>query len=134
VFLSLNDLTKPHLEKIAKAFIDIGFQIVATAGTALALKFCNIPAVLVLKLHEGRPHAGDMIANGDIQLMVVTSSDDALDRIDGLALRRMALDYKVPIVTTVNGALATAEAIKSLKSNSIKMIALQDFIVDELQE
>ncbi|XP_045799797.1 carbamoyl-phosphate synthase large chain, chloroplastic [Trifolium pratense] len=134
VFLSLNDLTKPHLEKIAKAFIDNGFQIVATAGTALALKFCNIPAVLVLKLHEGRPHAGDMIANGDIQLMVVTSSDDALDRIDGLALRRMALDYKVPIVTTVNGAMATAEAIKSLKSNSIKMIALQDFIVDELKE
>ncbi|KAK2424730.1 acetyl-CoA carboxylase [Trifolium repens] len=134
VFLSLNDLTKTHLEKIAKAFIDIGFQIVATAGTALALKLCNIPAVLVLKLHEGRPHAGDMIANGDIQLMVVTSSDDALDRIDGLALRRMALDYKVPIVTTVNGAMATAEAIKSLKSNSIKMIALQDFIVDELKE
>lgn len=134
VFLSLNDLTKPHLEKIAKAFINNGFQIVATAGTALALKFCNIPAVLVLKLHEGRPHAGDMIANGDIQLMVVTSTDDALDRIDGLALRRMALDYKVPIVTTVNGALATAEAIKSLKSNSIKMIALQDFMVDELKE
>ncbi|CAL5200301.1 unnamed protein product [Lathyrus oleraceus] len=134
VFLSLNDLTKPHLEKIAKAFINNGFQIVATAGTALALKLCNIPAVLVLKLHEGRPHAGDMITNGDIQLMVVTSTDDALDRIDGLALRRMALDYKVPIVTTVNGALATAEAIKSLKSNSIKMIALQDFMVDELKE
>lgn len=134
VFLSLNDLTKPHLEKIAKAFVDIGFQIVATAGTALALKSCNIPAVLVLKLHEGRPHAGDMIANGDIQLMVVTSSGDALDRIDGLALRRMALDYKVPIVTTVNGALATAEAIKSMESNSIKMIALQDFIVDESKE
>ncbi|KAL1349584.1 hypothetical protein AAHE18_07G168400 [Arachis hypogaea] len=79
-------------------------------------------------MHEGRPHAGDMIANGDIQLMVITSSGDALDQIDGLALRRMALDYKVPIVTTVNGAIATAEAIKSLKSNSIKMIALQDFV------
>ncbi|XP_061354966.1 carbamoyl-phosphate synthase large chain, chloroplastic [Gastrolobium bilobum] len=127
VFLSLNDLTKPHLEKIAKAFTEIGFQIVATSGTANVLKLAKIPAERVLKLHEGRPHAGDMIANEDIQLMVVTSSDDALDRIDGLALRRMALDYKVPIVTTVNGALATAEAIKSMKSNSIKMIALQDF-------
>ncbi|XP_057750774.1 carbamoyl-phosphate synthase large chain, chloroplastic-like isoform X1 [Arachis stenosperma] len=128
VFLSLNDLTKRHLEKIAKTFVEAGFKIVATSGTAHALKSANIQAERVLKMHEGRPHAGDMIANGDIQLMVITSSGDALDRIDGLALRRMALDYKVPIVTTVNGAIATAEAIKSLKSNSIKMIALQDFI------
>ncbi|KAL1323624.1 hypothetical protein HN51_033905 [Arachis hypogaea] len=128
VFLSLNDLTKCHLEKIAKTFVEAGFKIVATSGTAHALKSANIQAERVLKMHEGRPHAGDMIANGDIQLMVITSSGDALDRIDGLALRRMALDYKVPIVTTVNGAIATAEAIKSLKSNSIKMIALQDFI------
>nr|KYP58622.1 Carbamoyl-phosphate synthase large chain [Cajanus cajan] len=134
VFLSLNDLTKPHLQKIAKAYIEIGFQIVATSGTAHTLNLAKIPAERVLKLHEGRPHAGDMIANGDIQLMVVTSSDDALDRIDGMALRRMALDYKVPIVTTVNGAMATAEAIKSLKSNSIRMIALQDFIDGEYKE
>ncbi|KAL2346873.1 hypothetical protein Fmac_000873 [Flemingia macrophylla] len=134
VFLSLNDLTKPHLQKIAKAYIEIGFQIVASSGTAQTLNSAKIPAERMLKLHEGRRHAGDMIANGDIQLMVVTSSDDALDRIDGLALRRMALDYKIPIVTTVNGALATAEAIKSLKSNSIRMIALQDFIDGEFKE
>ncbi|KAL2968750.1 hypothetical protein AAZX31_15G043400 [Glycine max] len=134
VFLSLNDLTKPHLEKIAKAFVENGFKIAATSGTAHVLNLAKIPAERVLKLHEGRPHAGDMIANGDIQLMVVTSSDDALDRIDGLALRRMALDYKVPIVTTVNGALATAEAINSLKANSIKMIALQDFIDGEFND
>lgn len=134
VFLSFNDLTKSHLEKIAKAYVEIGFHIVATSGTAHILESAKIPAVRVLKMHEGRPHAGDMIANGDIQLMVITSSGDALDLIDGLALRRMALDYKVPIVTTVNGALATAEAIKSLKSNSIKMIALQDFMNDDLKE
>lgn len=134
VFLSLNDLTKAHLQKIAKAFVEIGFQIVATSGTARVLESAKIPAQPVLKMHEGRPHAGDMVANGDIQLMVITSSGDALDQIDGRALRRMALDYKVPIVTTVNGALATAEAIKSLKSNSIKMIALQDFIEDEIKE
>ncbi|CAL0332271.1 unnamed protein product [Lupinus luteus] len=134
VFLTLNDLTKSHLEKIAKAFVESGFQIVATSGTAHTLEVAKIPVVRVLKMHEGRPHAADMIANGDIQLMVITSSGDALDRIDGLALRRMALDYKVPIVTTVNGALATAEAIKSLKSNSIKMIALQDFINDDFKQ
>ncbi|EXB98578.1 Carbamoyl-phosphate synthase large chain [Morus notabilis] len=127
VFLSLNDLTKPHLEKIAKAFLGLGFRIVSTSGTAHVLELAGILVERVLKLHEGRPHAGDMVSNGQIQLMVITSSGDALDQIDGRQLRRMALAYKVPVITTVAGALATAEAIKSLKSSTIKMIALQDF-------
>ncbi|KAL6223290.1 hypothetical protein ACLB2K_006677 [Fragaria x ananassa] len=131
VFLSLNDLTKSHLERIAKAFLGLGFKIVSTSGTARVLELAKIPVERVLKLHEGRPNAGDMVANGQIQLMVITSSGDALDQIDGRQLRRTALAYKIPVITTVAGALATAEAIKSLKSSSIKMIALQDFFDDE---
>ncbi|KAF3455051.1 hypothetical protein FNV43_RR05499 [Rhamnella rubrinervis] len=127
VFLSLNDLTKPHLERIARAFQGLGFKIVSTSGTAHVLELAGIPVERVLKLHEGRPHAGDMVSNGQIQLMVITSSGDALDQIDGRQLRRMALAYKVPVITTVAGALATAEAIRSLKSSTVKMIALQDF-------
>ncbi|KAK8648403.1 hypothetical protein V6N13_129156 [Hibiscus sabdariffa] len=134
VFLSLNDLTKPYLERIAKAFLGLGFHIVSTSGTARFLELKGIPVERVLKLHEGRPHAGDMIANGQIQLMVITSSFDALDQIDGRQLRRMALAYKVPIITTVDGALASAEAIRSLKSSSINMIALQDFFDTETGE
>ncbi|KAM1148974.1 hypothetical protein ACFX13_030267 [Malus domestica] len=131
VFLSLNDLTKPHLEKIAKAFLGLGFKIVSTSGTAHILELAKLPVERVLKLHEGRPHAADMVANAQIQLMVITSSGDALDQIDGRQLRRLGLAYKIPVVTTIAGALATAEAIKSLKSSTIKMIALQDFFEDE---
>ncbi|KAF8092806.1 hypothetical protein N665_0400s0006 [Sinapis alba] len=127
VFLSLNDMTKPHLEKIAVSFLDLGFKIVATSGTAHFLELKGIPVERVLKLHEGRPHAADMVANGQIHLMLITSSGDALDQIDGRQLRQMALAYKVPVITTVAGALATAEGIKSLKSSAIKMTALQDF-------
>ncbi|GLT46323.1 hypothetical protein SLA2020_200850 [Shorea laevis] len=134
VFLSLNDLTKPHLERIAKAFLGLGFKIVSTSGTAHFLELKGIPVERVLKLHEGRPHAGDMVANGQIQLMVITSSGDALDQIDGRQLRRMALAYKVPIITTVDGALASAEAIRSLKSSTIKMIAVQDFFDAEVEK
>ncbi|KAE8681092.1 Carbamoyl-phosphate synthase large chain [Hibiscus syriacus] len=134
VFLSLNDLTKPYLERIAKAFLGLGFHIVSTSGTAHFLELKGIPVERVLKLHEGRPHAGDMVANGQIQLMVITSSFDALDQIDGRQLRRMALAYKVPIITTVDGALASAEAIRSLKSSTINMIALQDFFDTETGE
>ncbi|CAL5334426.1 hypothetical protein CsSME_00016608 [Camellia sinensis var. sinensis] len=127
VFLSLNDMTKPHLATIARAFLGLGFRIVSTSGTAHVLQLEGISVERVLKIHEGRPHAGDKIANGQIQLMVITSSGDQLDEIDGRNLRRMALAYKVPIITTVAGALATADAIKSLKSSTLKMVALQDF-------
>lgn len=127
VFLSLNEMTKPHLATIARAFIGLGFSIVSTSGTSRFLELEGIPVERVLKMHEGRPHAGDMIANGQIQLMVITSSGDSLDEIDGMKLRRMALAYKVPIITTVAGALATAEAIRSIKSKTLEMVALQDF-------
>ncbi|XP_043699616.1 carbamoyl-phosphate synthase large chain, chloroplastic-like [Telopea speciosissima] len=127
VFLSLNDLTKPHLAMLARAFSGLGFGIVCTSGTAHVLELEGISVERVLKMHEGRPHAGDMIANGQIQLMVITSSGDAPDQIDGRQLRRMALTYKVPIITTVAGALASVEAIRSMKNSTVKMIALQDF-------
>ncbi|KAI3506810.1 hypothetical protein L1887_21375 [Cichorium endivia] len=134
VFLSLNDMTKPHLGKIARAFLDLGFTIVSTSGTAHVLEMDGIPVERVLKLHEGRPHAGDMIANGQIQLMVITSSNDDLDQIDGRQLRRMALAYKVPIITTVSGALATSQAIRSLKTTKFKMVAIQDYFAKEEQQ
>jgi carbamoyl-phosphate synthase large subunit len=81
----------------------------------------------VLKIHEGRPNARDMLKNGQIQVMVITSSGDALDSKDGLQLRRLALAFKVPIITTVDGARATMDAIKSMKDKSIEILALQDY-------
>ncbi|KAE8713047.1 Carbamoyl-phosphate synthase large chain [Hibiscus syriacus] len=134
VFLSLNDLTKPYLERIENAFLGLGFHIVSTSGTAHFLELKGILVERTLKMHEGRPHAGDMVANGKIQLMVITSSFNALDQIDGRQLMRMALAYKVPIITTVDGALASAEAIRSLKLSTINMIALQDFFDTETEE
>ncbi|KAJ4768304.1 Carbamoyl-phosphate synthase large chain [Rhynchospora pubera] len=138
IFLSLNDLTKLHLASIACGFNDLGFKIIATSGTAKVLQLAGIPVQPVLKMHEGRPHVGDMLANGDIQAMVITSSpDDELDAKDGRKLRRMALSYKIPLITTVAGALATVEAIQSLKQETIEMVALQDYFssseVPELQ-
>ncbi|OWM66266.1 hypothetical protein CDL15_Pgr013483 [Punica granatum] len=98
---------------------------------AQVLELAGIPAERVLKMHEGWPHAGDMIANGHIQLMVITSSGDPLDQIDGRQLRRMALAYKVLIITIIAGAPASVEAIRSLKSSTINIIALQDYFEAE---
>ena len=128
VFLSLNDLTKRHLAEIGRGFRDLGFKIIATSGTAKVLQLEGIPVEPVLKIHEGRPNARDMLENDQIQVMVITSSGDALDSKDGLQLRRLALAYKIPIITTVDGARATMDAIKSLEKNkSVKILALQDY-------
>jgi carbamoyl-phosphate synthase large subunit len=127
VFLSLNDLTKRHLAEIGSGFRELGFSIIATSGTAKVLQLEGVPVEPVLKIHEGRPNARDMLKNGQIQIMVITSSGDALDSKDGLQLRRLALAYKVPIITTVDGARASIDAIKSLKDKSIEILALQDY-------
>ncbi|XP_047054184.1 carbamoyl-phosphate synthase large chain, chloroplastic [Lolium rigidum] len=127
VFLSLNDLTKRHLAEMGRGFRELGFNIIATSGTAKVLELEGIPVEPVLKIHEGRPNVRDMLKNGQIQVMVITSSGDDLDSRDGLQLRRLALAYKVPIITTVDGARATMDAIKSMKNKSIEILALQDY-------
>ncbi|VAH61178.1 unnamed protein product [Triticum turgidum subsp. durum] len=127
VFVSLNDLTKRHLAEIGRGFRELGFNIIATSGTAKVLQLEGITVEPVLKIHEGRPNARDMLKNGQIQVMVITSSGDDLDSRDGLQLRRLALAYKVPIITTVDGARATMDAIKSMKNKSIEILALQDY-------
>ncbi|KAM0864402.1 hypothetical protein ACQ4PT_043990 [Festuca glaucescens] len=127
VFISLNDLTKRHLAEMGHGFRELGFNIIATSGTAKVLQLEGIPVEPVLKIHEGRPNARDMLKNGQIQVMVITSSGDDLDSRDGLQLRRLALAYKVPIITTVDGARATMDAIKSMKNKSIEILALQDY-------
>lgn len=127
VFISMNDLTKPKVLPIARGFVELGFKVLATAGTAGFLESQGLPVDRVLKVHEGRPHAGDMLANGQIQLLVITSSSDVLDQIDGKQIRRMALAYRVPIITTIAGASATLAAIRGLKESPVNMIALQEF-------
>eukprot|EP00271_Cylindrocystis_brebissonii_P008840 TRINITY_DN23354_c0_g1_i1.p1 TRINITY_DN23354_c0_g1~~TRINITY_DN23354_c0_g1_i1.p1 ORF type:complete len:1212 (+),score=289.35 TRINITY_DN23354_c0_g1_i1:130-3765(+) len=127
VFLSLNDGTKEAIIPIAKQFSELGFKLVATEGTATALEAGGVKVEKVLKLHEGRPHAGDLMTNGEIQLMIITSSGDALDLRDGRTLRRSALGKKVPIVTTVSGARAYALAIADLMKEEVDMKALQDY-------
>jgi carbamoyl-phosphate synthase large subunit len=82
---------------------------------------------LVLKLHEGRPHVVDAIKNGAIQLIMnIPTGEEA--RADGLMIRRTALMYKVPIVTTMAGAKATAAAIRSLQSQPLSVKSLQEYV------
>ncbi len=127
VFFSMNDRDKPKVIPVVREFIALGFRIIATEGTRKALKAEGLEVELVLKLHEGRPHILDQVKNEQVQLMINTPSGEEAQA-DGKLLRRSALTYKVPMITTIAGAKATAAAIRSLQSYPMEVKALQDYI------
>ncbi|MGK7916272.1 MAG: carbamoyl-phosphate synthase large subunit [Prochloraceae cyanobacterium] len=127
VFLSMSDRDKTAVVPVVKELIDLGFNIVATAGTRQVLQANGIKDVeLVLKLHEGRPHVIDWIKNKQIQFIINTPTGEE-SQTDARLIRRTALDYKLPIITTIAGAKATVAAIRSLQSQPLEVKALQDY-------
>ena len=126
-YMSMTDATKGEAVSVAKALNQLGFRIVATKGTSEYLRERGVDVDPVLKLHEGRPHGIDMMQNDEIQLMIITPSGDEVDQKDGLVLRRKALAYKIPLVTTLSAAKALTESIRAMQSQKLKMDALQDF-------
>lgn len=127
VFVSMGDRDKPAVVPVVKDLIDLGFHIVATQGTRRVLMEHGLDVELVFKLHEGRPHVLDWIKNEQIQLIINNPTGEEA-RMDGRTIRRTALLYKIPIVTTLAGAKATAAAIRSLQSQSLSVKALQEYL------
>ena len=128
VFVSMNERDKKAIVPVVRDFIDLGFKIVATAGTQKSLQADGIENVdLILKLHEGRPHVVDSIKNSQIQLIINTPTGEE-SQTDAQLIRRMALDYKLPIITTIAGAKATVAAIRSLQSEPLEVKALQEYL------
>jgi carbamoyl-phosphate synthase large subunit len=126
VFISTNTRDKQAAAEVAKEFVALGFKIVATSGTKQVLNENGTEAELVYKLHEGRPHVVDWIKNQQVQLIINTPSGEEAQS-DGQTIRRAALTYKIPIVTTIAGAKATAAAIRSLQTTPLRVKALQDY-------
>jgi carbamoyl-phosphate synthase large subunit len=127
VFVSMNHRDKVAVVPVVKELIDLGFKIVATDGTRHVLQENGIEDVeLVLKVHEGRPHVIDWIKNERIQFIINTPSGED-SQTDARRIRRTALDYKLPIITTIAGARATAAALRALNSQPLEVKALQDY-------
>ena len=117
VLISVNNKDKEEVVGVAKTFAEDGFRIVATAGTYDILSEAGIDAVKVNKMQEGRPNIYDMITNGDIQL-VINSPRDKDDINDDSYLRKAAIKAKIPYMTTVAAAKATAEGIHAVKNDA----------------
>lgn len=127
VFISVHDGDKPKVLTVAQRFIDLGFNLVATSGTASFLKRNGIPADLVFKIAEGRrPHVVDKIKNGDIQLVVNTTLGKKTTS-DSYEIRRTALMYNMPYATTIAGAKAIADAVGALQENDWDVKTLQEY-------
>ncbi|MEH2363659.1 carbamoyl-phosphate synthase large subunit [Nostoc sp.] len=126
VFVSMSDRDKPAAGGVVKEFIDLGFKVMATLGTRRVLLEQGLNIELVLKLHEGRPHVLDAIKNQKIQLIINTPSGEEAHT-DARLIRRTALAYKIPIITTIAGAKATVAAIRSLQNTTLDVKAIQDY-------
>ncbi len=125
VFLSTHDRDKPALIPVAKKLIELGFSLLATSGTAKYLSKFDLNVEMVLKVHEGRPNIEDMIRSGKVQLVINTPiGRQAI--YDDKYLRKAALDYSVPTLTTLKGASAAVEGIEALQNQDISVCALQD--------
>lgn len=127
VFVSTNDRDKEAVIPVVKDFINLGFDIIATEGTQAKLKEEGLDVGLILKLHQGRPHVLDAVKNRQVQLIINTPSGQEAQE-DGRLIRRTILAYKIPMVTTIASAKATAAAIRSLQSKPLDVKALQDYI------
>ena len=126
VFLSTHDRDKPALVPVARRLAEEGFALTATSGTADALRAAGLTVESVLKVHEGRPNIEDAIRSGRIQLIVNTPIGRQAAH-DDQYLRRAALDYAVPTVTTLAGARAAVEGIAALQQlQQVEVTALQD--------
>jgi len=126
VFLSTHDRDKPALVPVARRLVEEGFALTASAGTARTLAEAGLAVEPVLKVHEGRPNIEDAIRSGQIQLVINTPIGRQAAH-DDRYLRRAALDYAVPTVTTLAGARAAVEAIAALRRQpELEVVALQD--------
>ena len=126
VLISVNNKDKAEVLEVARSFANDGFKIVATEGNYDLLTAEGVPATKVKKLYEGRPNVADMITNGDIQL-IVNSPVGKSSVSDDSYLRKAAIKAKVPYITTVAAAKATAEGIHYVKTHAdSKVKSLQE--------
>ncbi len=131
ILVTVNDNDKATVTPIVRRFHEMGFQILATGGTARYLRARGIPVKSVLKVHEGRPNCLDLILNGDVQLLVNTPLGKHAQW-DDYTLRQAAIRNRVAYTTTMSAASAASDAILSLRSRKSAVRSLQEWQQDIL--
>ena len=125
IFISVNNMDKIRAIPLARDFQELGFDIIATKGTADLLSENGISTRSIFKVGEGRPNVVDAIKNGEVQLVINTPLG-AQSRFDEYDIGRSAIRYKIPAITTISGAQAAVRGIRNIKNGSIQYRSLQD--------
>ena len=126
VFISVSDAHKKEVAAVAKLFTDLGFELVATDGTAAVLEKAGLKVERVFKLTEGRPNAIDLLKNKEIHLVINTPAGES-PRADEVKIRTTAVYTGTPIMTTLSGAKAAARGIAALKKSGYGVQTLQEY-------
>src|SRR2546428_748637 len=126
VFISVSDAHKKEVAGVAQLFADLGFELVATSGTAAMLEKAGLKVRRVFKLAEGRPNAVDLLKNRELQLVINTPGGEA-PRADEVKIRTTAVYTNTPIMTTISGAKAAALGIAALKRSGYVVKTLQEY-------
>jgi carbamoyl-phosphate synthase large subunit len=129
VLITIADKDKPAALEAAKQFKELGFNIIATKGTSDFLAEQGIESQCVLKMHEGRPNVLDDIKNGDIKLVINTPAGKQ-SKYDDSYIRKAAIKYKIPYITTAAAAVATAKGIAAFKKKPGQIKSLQSYHAD----
>jgi len=125
VFFSVNDKHKAEAVELARQLAWLGYELAGTRGTAAAFAQAGLKCKTVFKVNEGRPNAVDLIKGGNVQLVIYTAAG-AHSFTDEKTIRRTAVFYRVPCITTLSAAKAATQAVASLKSDPIRVWSLQE--------
>jgi carbamoyl-phosphate synthase large subunit len=126
VFISVRDRDKAAMVVLGNSLLTLGFELIATSGTADYLGNAGLPVTRINKVREGRPHLVDAIKDGTVAL-IFNTTEGAQAIADSFSLRRAALVNHVPYYTTVAGSRAAVSAIAALKRGSLEVASLQSY-------
>jgi carbamoyl-phosphate synthase large subunit len=126
VLITVNENDKNGALEVARGFHKMGFIILATTGTQKFFADKGVPAEVILKLHEGRPNIVDAIKNGAIQL-VINTPGGRLGQNDDSYIRKAAIKYKIPYITTIAAAVAAVKGITAFRQGHGRARSLQSY-------
>ena len=121
VFLSVRDSDRPFVADLAKEFLDLGFKIVATKGTARHINEAGIPVEIIKKVAEGRPHVVDAMKNGEVNL-IVNTTEGRQSILDSASIRRTALEERIYCTTTLEGGRAVCSVLRNKELWSVERL------------
>jgi carbamoyl-phosphate synthase large subunit len=125
VFITVTDTDKPAATQLAARFHDLGFEVIATGGTAQSISSMGVPVTRINKVGEGSPHVVDLIRERRCDLVINTPTGSGA-RADGQAIRTAAVRHAIPCVTTMTGATAAVRAIAAQKQGDAAVLSLQE--------